>query len=420
MFRDHTFDVTTTHAFRLTKRTMMPAVATVISDQRAFYHRCQLAKPKSRHLALHQKAWLELLALKKWLLQKLRNNKNDEDEVEESEEDRRRRIKLKKAKRRQKRREREDARLQLGGANALQGEEESAKGNDCEGEETIMDGASELESTLDGLDSLTTKSSNAEDGVEDKENNDNDSDASSVSSGAESEAEALMVAKLLQMAAVTDVHKLVSKWYAEGPPDDSDPFGTKARSWRTWLVKRWKDLKAKLRRKFGGSSPVAPEDSNDKGDMQCAIQKDDTAANGIGGAATAGKKEEKGEEEGGGEEDEKSTKHGAKRGGIPNVFWHVSTILSKRKTTLPEVLTPVEIAAKQLAEKRAAWFEDPTPTLWTRDPMRREGPNRHLSDLSDESAVPPRRKPPPTTGKPVAACESSFYTNENATLDAPD
>lgn len=361
------------------------------------------------------------MALKKWLLQKLRNNKNDEneDEIEESEEDRRRRLKLEKAKRRQKRREREDATLKLGSEYTLQGEEESAKGNDREGEETIMDGASEPESTVDGLDSFTTKSSNHEDGVEENENNDNDNDASSVSSGAESEAEALMVAKLLQMAAVTDVYKLVSKWYTEAPPDDSDPFGTKARSWRTWLVKRWKHLKAKLRRKFEESSPVAPEGGNNKGE-QCTIQKDNTAANGIGGAATAGKKEEEGEEEEGGKEDEESTKHGAKRGGIPNVFWHVSTIFSKRKTDLPEVLTPVESAAKHLAEKRAAWFEDPTPTLWTRDSMRREGPNRHLSDLSDESAVPPRRKPPPTTGKPVAACESSFYTNENATLDALD
>ncbi len=52
--------------------------------------------------------------------------------------------------------------------------------------------------------------------------------------------------------------------------------------------------------------------------------------------------------------------------------------------------------------------------------MRRTGPNRHLSDLSDASTVPPRRVPFPTQGPKVAACDTVFYSSESALMDSAD
>ena len=70
----------------------------------------------------------------------------------------------------------------------------------------------------------------------------------------------------------------------------------------------------------------------------------------------------------GGDENNKSSSSSSK-GGVPMLFRKVSTILSVKRKMKP-TMTKAEAAAKKLAEERAKWFEDPTPTLLERDPMR--------------------------------------------------
>ena len=48
------------------------------------------------------------------------------------------------------------------------------------------------------------------------------------------------------------------------------------------------------------------------------------------------------------------------------------------------------------------------------------GPNRHLSDFSDASVVPPAVAPFPTEGPPVRACGSVYYNPTDANLDSED
>jgi hypothetical protein len=72
------------------------------------------------------------------------------------------------------------------------------------------------------------------------------------------------------------------------------------------------------------------------------------------------------------------------------------------------------------AEVRANWFMDPTDGLFSRDPLRVTGPNRHLSDFSDASAVPPLVAPFPTQGPPVRACPSIYYNIPDTLLDSED
>jgi len=74
---------------------------------------------------------------------------------------------------------------------------------------------------------------------------------------------------------------------------------------------------------------------------------------------------------------------------------------------------------KREAAARAKWFDENVHnTIFARDELRLEGPNRHLSDFSDATVLPPGMKPFPTEGPPVSACGSEFYDLKAANLDS--
>jgi hypothetical protein len=87
-------------------------------------------------------------------------------------------------------------------------------------------------------------------------------------SGAESEAEAAELAKSLAKAAVTDFYAVLKKWSDEGlADDDADPFGDKARTWRSRVAAMARQAKVAARKATDAlgltQAQVAPEDGDE-------------------------------------------------------------------------------------------------------------------------------------------------------------
>jgi len=92
VFRDHVFDTTTTYSFRLSRRTLLPAVKDVIVDSRMYYHRCRLAKPPNKHLPLgvlmlNKAKWLKLYVMGQLPSKNAGVDSDDEESEDDVDED---------------------------------------------------------------------------------------------------------------------------------------------------------------------------------------------------------------------------------------------------------------------------------------------------------------------------------------------
>jgi hypothetical protein len=184
--------------------------------------------------------------------------------------------------------------------------------------------------------------------------------------------------------------------------NDDDPLGTAARSWKAQLAAVAAAAKANLRRVTDAAgfttAQVAPEDDDEEEDGEAGDPK--------GGEA---------------EKDADPPPRTAFQRAMA-FSAKAAPLRRNRQPAPPDPLAAFRAAEQQrAAASRAVWFDATvSATLLAQDELRRQGPNRRLSDLSDATVLPPGMLPFPTDGPPVSACGSSYYDVDAANLDSVD
>ena len=187
--------------------------------------------------------------------------------------------------------------------------------------------------------------------------------------------------------------------------NDDDPLGTAARSWKAQLAAVAAAVKANLRRVTDAAgfttAQVAPEDDDEE----------------EGGEAG----DPKGSEAKAAEKDDDPPPRTAFQRAMASPA-KAAPLRRNCQQAPPDPLAASRAAEQQrAAASRAAWFDATvSATLFAQDELRRQGPNRRLSDLSDATVLPPGMLPFPTDGPPVSACGSSYYDVDAANLDSVD
>jgi len=174
----------------------------------------------------------------------------------------------------------------------------------------------------------------------------------------------------------------------------------------------------------GGGESERAKTAEKAGD-EASLDRSGTAENGGEGKNDETKDVEKGE----GEDDENYDDDEESVPPPPTAFQRMlaaaTRVITGVKASPEDQAPPDPFEAYRAAERereaaeRANWFDaNVQNTIFARDELRLEGPNRHLSDFSDATVLPPGIKPFPTEGPPVSACGSEYYDLKAANLDS--